>query len=178
MVGRVAGEFVGGTAVEMDLEFAEIGFGNDNRAFRKSDLGTAFAAGLGEKYTVPVCAGGGNIVDVENGVREVFIENAGLNEIGHLGGDEGRFGVTAKAKRIGGEPKGHRECKAGAEDRKDADGHEDAAAADAERGEGNDFGVHGHAAEAEKDADEDGHRDGEDEDTGNHAEEERDNLRA
>ena len=178
VIGSETREFVGGTVVEMEFEFAEGWFGNDNRRFRESDLGIVVRARLSEEDAVPVCAGGGNVANIEDEMGEALVEDTGLNGEGDLGSDEGSFDVASDAEGERGEPGGHEESEGGAEDGQDADGNENAFAGNAESGEGDDFGVHGHAAETEQDTDEHGHGDGEDEDAGNDAEEERGDLRA
>ncbi len=178
VVGIFAREFVGGAAVEMELQLALPGLGNYNRTFRKSDLVTALSAGFGEEDTVPACAAGGDVVDVENHVRESLIEDAGLNLKGDLGGDQTALDVAKGAEGEWREPEGHEESESSAEDGEYADGEENAFAADAESGDGDDFAVHGHTAETEENADQDGHGDGEDEKAGDEAEEEAEDLRA
>jgi len=169
---------VGGAAIEVEFEFAEAGFGNDDGGFGQGDLAAVLAGGVGEKHAVPAGATGGNVVDVENGMREMLVKDARLNEIGDLRSNQRGFGVAASAEGSGSKPEGHEKGEAGAEKRKEADGNEDAAAGDAKGSEGDDFGVHGHATEPEKDADENGHGNGEDENTGNDAEEEGEYLGA
>jgi hypothetical protein len=110
-------------------------------------------------------------------MREALVEDARLHGERKLGGDEGGFQGTAGAQGERGEPKGHEEGEGGAEEGKGADGNEDAFTADAEGREGDDFAVHGHAAEAEKDSDEYGHGDGENQDAGDDAEEDGGDLR-
>ena len=170
-------ELVGGTTIEMELQLALPGLGNYNRTFRKSDLVSGLSASFSEKDAVPARAAGGDVVNVEDHVREALIEDAGLDEEGDLGADEATFDVAEGAKRERGKPEGHEEGKGSAEDGKDADGEEDTFAADAEGGDGDDFAVHGHAAKTEENAHEDGHGDGEDEQTGDEAEEELEDLR-
>jgi hypothetical protein len=177
MVWGGAGKFVSGAAVEMEFEFAESGLGNYNCGFRKSDLRVAAVrAGFGEEDAVPVGAAGGEVVDVEDEVREALVEDARLNGERDLGGVESTFDVAAGAEGERREPEGHERGENGADDCEKADGNENALAADAESGESDDLAVHGHAAEAEKDADEDGHGDGENEKAGDDAEEEIDDL--
>jgi len=119
---------------------------------------------------------GGNVVDVQNHVREALVEHAGLNEERDLGLDEAGFDFAEGVQAARSEPEAHGGGEDGAEDGEDTDGNEHALAADAERGEGDDFAVHGHAAESEEDTDEDGHGDGEDENAGKDGEEESGNL--
>src|SRR5215472_2038046 len=121
---------------------------------------------------------GRDVVDIEDGVWEVFVEDARLNEVGDLRSDERSLGVTAGAEGFGGQPEGHHEGEHNAEHSEEADGNKDAAAADTQRGESNDFGVHRHAAETEEDADQDGHRYREDQNTGDDAKKKRDDLGA
>lgn len=163
------GEFVGGAAVEMELNLAEGRLGNYNRTFRESDLGTAFRAGFGEEDAVPSRAAGGEVVDVEDHARETLVEDARLDGERELGGNEGRFESASGAKRERGEPKSHEESEGGAEDSQYADGEENALAAEAEGAKSDDFTVHGHTAEAEEHTDEDGHGEGENEDAGKDA---------
>ena len=172
-----ASEFVSGAAVEVELQLAEGGFGNYNRAFRKSNLGATRSAGFGEEDAVPVCAAGGDVVDVEDQVREALVEDAGLNGKGDLGSDESGFGGTASAEGEGGEPEGHEKGECGADEGENPDGNKNAFTADAQRGESDDLAVHGHAAQTEKNANKDGHGDGEDENAGDNAEEQSDDLR-
>ena len=127
---------------------------------------------------MPVRAAGGDIVDIKDQVREALIENAGLHLEGNLRGDERGFDVAEGAEAARGENDGHQQGERGAGDGEQADGDEDAFSADAQRGEGDDFAVHGHAAEAEQNADKHGHGDGEDEDAWDDAKEESDDLGA
>jgi hypothetical protein len=124
-----------------------------------------------------VCAAGGNVVDVEDQVGEAFVEDAGLDGKGDLGSEEGGFGGAAGAEGEGSEPEGHKKGESGADKGENADGNENAFAADAQRSEGDDLAVHGHAAEAEENTDEHAHGDGEDENAGDNTEEEDDDLR-
>ena len=171
--------FVGGAVVEMELEFAEAGFGDYNGRFRKSDLGIAVCGRLRRAKTpfqwVPL---GGNVVNIEDKMGETLVEDAGLDGEGDLGSDESAFDVAASAERERGEPGGHEEGEGSAENGEKTNGNENAAAGNAEGSESDNFGVHGHAAETEKNADENGHGDGEDEDAGDDAEEEYGDLGA
>ena len=178
MVGIGAGKFVGGTAVEVDLQLALLGLGNYNRTLRESDLGAAFRSGFSEKHAVPMGATGGNIVQIQDHVREALVEDARLNLEGDLRGDEVGFDVAEIAEAEGCEVGGHEQGEQRADEGDYADGDEDASAADAQGGESDDFAVHGHAAEAEHDADENGHGNSEDEHAGENAGEELGDLRA
>ena len=127
---------------------------------------------------MPVGAAGGHVVDVEDEVGEALVENARLHLERDLRGDEGGFDIAEGAEAARGEEDGHHQGERRANDGENANGDEDALAADAEGGEGDDFAVHGHAAETEKHADEDAHGDGEDENAREDAEEEGEDLRA
>ena len=70
VVGVAAGKFVGGAAVQVQLQLALLAVGNYNRTFRQSDAGTTFRSGFGQEYAVPACAAGGDVVDVEDHLRE------------------------------------------------------------------------------------------------------------
>ena|SRR5271165_2833900 len=110
-------------------------------------------------------------------MREALVEDTRLDVEGDLGTDETAFNVAKGAKSERGEPECHEEGESRAEDRQDTDGDKETFAADAKSGDGDDFAVHGHAAEAKQDTDEDSHRDGEDEQAGNEAEKELQDLR-
>lgn len=176
VIGDGAVKFVSGAVIEVKLELAEGGFGHDNGAVRDRDLGTAFAADIGEEDAVPVSAAGGNVVDVENHVRKAFLEDAGLNGKGDLRSDESGLNGTAGAEREGSEPESDEKGERRAYQGENADGKENALATDANGSESDDLAVHGHAAETEKNADEDGHGNGEDENAGDDGEEEGDDL--
>ena len=127
---------------------------------------------------MPVGAAGGNVVDIKDHVGEALVEDAGLHLKRNLRSDQAGFDVAEGAEAARGEHDGHEQRESRAYNGENADGEEDAFAADAEGSERDDFAVHGHAAEAKKDADEHGHGNGEDEDAGNNAQEENENLRA
>jgi len=111
-------------------------------------------------------------------VRKVFVEDARLDLVGDLRGEQAGFDLAEGAQAERREPERHEQGEGGAENGEDADWKQDAFAADAQGGEGDDFAVHGHAAEAEEDADEHGHGEGEDEDAGENGEEKFEDLRA
>jgi hypothetical protein len=162
----------------MQLELAERGFGDDDGVFGEGDAGARLAAGFEEKDAVPVGAAGGNVVDIENQVGKALVEDARLHLKRDLRGDEGSFDVAEGAKAEGREVGRRQKRESRADDGEDANGKEDAFAADAQGGEGDDFAVHGHAAQAEEDADKDGHGNGENEKAGDDTEEEGEDLRA
>jgi len=109
---------------------------------------------------------------------EALVEDTGLHLEGDLGSDQAGFDVAEGAEAARGEDDGHEESENRADDGEKADGEEDALAADAERGEGDDFAVHGHPTEAQKDADENGHGKSENEDAGDDTQEKSEDLRA
>src|SRR6516165_5228876 len=152
----------------MELQLALLGIGNYNRTFRQSDAGTAFRARLREKDAVPVRAAGGDIVYVEDEMRETLVKDTGLNLKRNLRGEQTGLGVAEGLQRARREPGSYQKGEGGTKDGDDAHRKEDALAADAEGRDSDDFAVHGHAAEA----DEDGHRNGEDEKAWEDAEEE------
>ena len=112
---------------------------------------------------------GGNVIDVQDCAREAFIEDAGLDLERDLRGDEVGFDVAESVQAERGEPQGHYCGENGAKNSEDADRKQDTFAADAQGGEGDDFTVHGHAAEAEEHADQNGHGDGKNQDPGQNA---------
>ena len=171
MIRSGAGIFVSGAVVEMELQLAEGRFGDYNRIFRKSDLGSGIRAGFGDEDAVPVCAAGSDVVDIQDQMREALVEDARLNCEGNLGSNESGLDVAAGAEGERGEPSGHHEGEQRADYRESAHRNKDAAAADAQGSECDDFAVHGHAAETEKHANEHGHGDGEDEYAGDDTEE-------
>src|SRR6516164_4027076 len=132
VLGHGAGKFVGGAAVEVELQLAEGRFGHYNRAVGESDLRTAFAGSVGEEDTFPVGAAGGDVVDVKDHVRKALVEDAGLHGEGDLGSNECGFDGTASAESERCEPQGHEEGEGSAHDGENADGEEDPFAADAE----------------------------------------------
>jgi hypothetical protein len=134
-------------------------------------------AGFGEENAVPACAAGGDVVDIKDEVREALVKDAGLNGEGDLGSDKRGLGGTGGAERERGQPEGHQKGESRTEHGEKTHGNENALATDAESSEGDDFAVHGHAAEAEKNANEDAHGDSKDEDAGDDAEEEGGDLR-
>ena len=79
VVGIGAGQFMGGAAVEVELQLALFGVGNYNGAFRESNLRSAFGASLSEEDTIPAGATGRDVVDVEDQVGEALVEYAGLD---------------------------------------------------------------------------------------------------
>ena len=79
LIGVFALKFVGGAAVQMQFELALGGFGDDDGAFGEGDARAAFGAGLKQENAVPVGAAGGDVVDVEDQVREALVEDAGLH---------------------------------------------------------------------------------------------------
>ena len=107
LIRALALEFVGGADIEVQLQLAERGFGNDDGIFGKRDAGAGFAAGLEEKNTVPVSAAGGDIVDIENQVRKTLVEDARLHLKGNLGSDQGGFDVAEGAQAAGREDQRH-----------------------------------------------------------------------
>lgn len=110
-------------------------------------------------------------------MREALVEDTRLDVEGDLGSDETAFNVAKGAKSERCEPECHEEGESRAEHRQDTDWDKETFAADAESGDGDDFTVHGHAAEAKQDTDEDRHRDGENKQAGNEAEKEPEDLR-
>lgn len=177
-VGDFAGEFVSGAALEMELQLALPGLGNYNRILRQGDLGAAISAGFREKNAVPLRAAGRNVVDVENQLGETLVKDARLDGERDLRGEEAGFESAVFVYGFRAEPKRHAKSKSRAGSGENADGQENAAAADAESGEGDDFAVGGHAAETQEDANQDGHGQGEGEDTGQEAEKEFEDLTA
>ena len=121
---------------------------------------------------------GGNVIDVQDCAGEALVEDAGLNLERNLRGDEFGFDIAEGVQAERGEPQGHDCGEDRAENGENTDGKQDAFAADAQGGEGDDFAVHGHAAEAEEDADEDGHRDCENQDARQNAEKKQADLAA
>src|SRR5580700_5009188 len=98
MVGVGAGKFMGGAAIEVELQLALFGLGNYNRTLRKGDLRAAFRSGFGEEYPVPMGAAGGNIVNVEDHAGKALVKDARLNREGDLRSDEVGFGVEEGAE--------------------------------------------------------------------------------
>jgi len=58
-----------------------------NRTFRKRDLRVAVSAGFRDEDAVPVRSADGDVVDIEDQVREALIKNAWLDGEGNLGSD-------------------------------------------------------------------------------------------
>src|SRR5208282_2591028 len=76
--GIGSGKLVRGTAIQVQLQLAQAGLGNYNRTFRHGDARATFSSGFRQKYAVPVSPASGDIVDVEDHVREALIEDARL----------------------------------------------------------------------------------------------------
>ncbi len=172
VVGFLAREFVSGAVVEVQLQLALLGLRNYNRTFREGDARTTLPACFSQENAVPPSAAGGDIVDVEDHLGEAFVEDARLHLKRDLRGDEIGLDGAESAQGQGSQPQCHQQGEHRTEHCQNADRPKDAFTADAQSGEGDDFTVHGHAAESQEHADEHGHGDGEDEDVGNDAEEE------
>ena len=103
---------------------------------------------------------------VDDGVFEVFVEDAGLDFEGGLGGFELALEIEDGLVGLGGDVERIHQAEDGAEDGDDGGDPDEVPDAEAGGAHGDDFGVGGEAAEAEQYADQNGHGDGDEESVG------------
>ena len=171
-------KFMGATALQMQLQFAEIGLGNHNGILRERQLSAAFFVGLRQEHSVPLRAAGGDVVDVQHQVRKAFVKNARLHREGDLRSDQIRFDGAQRAQRQRREPQRDRQRQRETRERQHSHREQNAPAPDAQRGEGNNFAVRGHTSQSQEHANENGHRYREGKNSGKHAQKQVQNLRA
>src|SRR5262245_65539390 len=88
MVGIQPVELMCCSALQMQLQLAELRLGNYNRVFRQGELRTVLVPGFRQKHTVPLCTARGDVINVKYCLGKALVENARLQLKGNLVGDE------------------------------------------------------------------------------------------
>lgn len=110
--------------------------------------------------------GGGDVLNVEDAVLELFVEDAGLDLEGGLGGFEGFAEVDEAGGGVRSEVEGVDEAQHEGDGGDHGDDADEVNSAHAGGSHSGDFAVCGETGETEENADQDGHGDGDDEGVG------------
>ena len=135
---------------------------DDDGLFGGGDVGVGGFSQVGEEDVMPEggAGGGADVLDVEDAVFEFFVEDAGLDFEGGLGGLEGFAQRNEAGGGAGCEIERVEQAEGQCEGGDDGDDANEVDGSDAGGAHGGDFAVGGKTRETEEDADENGHGDG------------------